>query len=240
MVKKEATIRERLPERVLAVVAHCDDIEAGSGGTIARWTAQGVIVRYLIVTDGGSGSNRPGENLAALVRTRREEQMCAATRLGVTSVDFLDYGDGVLESTMQLRRDITRVIRTYRPDTILTFDPEMVFSKHWNYINHPDHVAVGIATTYAAFPSTGTRPVFPELLEEGLEPYDPSRLYLQFSNSPDLVIDISKTIKKKADALRCHASQLSEETINRFIDHARDSADGHGFEYGEAFRVIDF
>lgn len=233
-------MNETVPKRVVVVAAHCDDIEVGSGGTIAYWSERGAEIVYLLATDGAAGSNTPGEDLAKLVDTRAREQRSAADRLGVRTIEYLGYPDGTLEPTLKLRKAITRVLRRYRPDTVVTFDPEMLFFEERDYINHPDHIAVGLATTHAVFPSAGSRPIFPELLDEGLEPHNPEQMFLQFTNKPNTVIDISTTISKKGDALRCHRSQFGDEFVDTVIEYARRDAAGTAFEYGEKYRVVRF
>ena len=227
-----------VPERVVVFAAHCDDIEVGSGGTIARWSAEGSEITYVLVTDGGSGSNTPGEDLDQLVRTRIEEQRCAAEILGVERIKFLGYPDGTLQPTLELRKELTRIIRAVRPNVVLTFDPEMLFFTERDYINHPDHRAVGIASTHATFPSAGSRPIFPELLDEGLEPHNPEFLYLQFTNTPTEVVDISTTIEKKRAALRCHRSQLDDRFVETVVGWAARDARDQRYDYAEKFRVV--
>ena len=166
------------PERVLVIVAHADDIEFGMAGTVARWTEAGTQVTYCIVTDNSSGSNDPETNLAELSQTRHDEQVAAAKVVGVEDVRFLNYRDGVLQPTVDLRRDLTRVIRQVRPQIVVTMDPTIMFAMSNNYINHPDHRAAAEAAVHAVFPSAETRPIFPELLDEGLEPHRVKKLYL--------------------------------------------------------------
>jgi LmbE family N-acetylglucosaminyl deacetylase len=227
------------PEQVLVVVAHADDIEFGMAGTVARWTDAGTKVTYCIVTDNSSGSNEPGADIAALVQTRREEQLASAAVVGVTDVRFLGYRDGMLQPTLELRRDITRIIRELRPQVVATTDPTMVFSQENGYINHPDHRAAAEAATYATFPSAETRPIFPELLDEGLEPHKVSKLYLQFAQQANLHVDITEYWDRKAEALLCHVSQrITDETINMVRKWSEEGGKEHGMGLIESFRVM--
>ena len=114
------------PERALVVVAHADDIEFGIGGTAARWTDNGAQVTFCITTDNGSGSNEPGSVRAELVKIREREQLAAAAVLGVSDVRFLGYPDGTLQPTLELRRDLTRLIRELRPQVVVTTDPTTI------------------------------------------------------------------------------------------------------------------
>jgi LmbE family N-acetylglucosaminyl deacetylase len=232
-----------VPERALAIYAHCDDIEFGISGTIARWTAAGSQITYCIVTDSGSGDNRPDADLDELRRVRREEQLASAKIVGVEDVRFLDYADGTLEPTMELRRDLTRLIRDIRPTAVVTFDPETILTRGRMYVNHPDHRATGVAATYAVFPSAGSRPIFPELLTEGYEPWNVDRLYLNLSNQPDHFIDISETMHLKLEALRCHMSQFGDQ-VDNVLERVRgwNAENGKmlGTAYAETFRLMLF
>ena len=140
------------PSRVLIIVAHADDIEFGIAGTVARWTDAGTQVTYCIVTDSSSGSNDPTVDRDALAVLRQQEQMAAAAAVGVTDVRFLGYRDGTLTPTLDLRRDLTRVVRDVRPQVVVTFDPRTIYTRDLTYINHPDHRAVREAANYAVFP----------------------------------------------------------------------------------------
>ena len=226
-----------VPARALAVFAHCDDIEFGVCGTLARWAAAGTHITYAVVTDSSAGSNEPDTDLDQLRETRKREQIAAAETVGVQDVRFFEgYKDGTLEPTMALRKQITRLIREVRPDVVLTFDPETVIAADRDYINHPDHRAVAEATLYAVFPSAGSRPIFPDLLAEGLEPHDVQRLYMTLTNTPDLYVDISPTIDKKADALRCHASQYGEDIVQMVLGWNQEAGQQVSVKYAETFR----
>lgn len=226
------------PQRALVSVAHADDIEFGMSGTIARWTEAGAHVTYVIITDNSSGSNEPDADLNALIETRKQEQTASAAAVGVSDVRFLGYQDGVLEPTMALRRELTRIIREVRPDVVMTGDPTMIFTADHGYINHPDHRAAAEATLYAVFPSAETRPVFPELLAEGLEPHKVARVYLTFSMKPNHYEDISSTIERKKEALRCHKSQVGEDAIEMVEQWGAETGKEIGAAYAESFTVI--
>lgn len=225
------------PKHLLVIAAHPDDIEFGAAGTIAAWTAAGARVTFCMVTNGGAGSNKPGADLPALIQQRQEEQCAAAEILGVKDVRFMGYQDGILQPTLELRRDLTRIIRELKPDRVMIQDPTMFFAGNY-YINHPDHRAAGEAAAYAVFPSAGTRPIFPELLEEGLEPFDPSQLWLMFATVSETVIDITPHIDQKIQALLCHKSQLGEEVVEMVKSWDRESGKAQGYTYAETFHVM--
>jgi len=224
-------------EQVLVVVAHADDIEFGISGTVARWTEAGTKVSYCIVTNNSSGSNEPDADLNALSETRKNEQLASAKAVGVTDVRFLGYQDGILQPTLELRKEITALIREIKPQIVITFDPRTVFSGG-GYVNHPDHRAVGEATTYAVFPSAETRPIFSDLLDRGLEPHKVQKLFLVLSESDNYQVDISSTFERKSEALLCHKSQLDEKVIEMIRKWNSEAAKDYDAEYIESFHVI--
>jgi LmbE family N-acetylglucosaminyl deacetylase len=232
-----------LPFRILVIGAHHDDLEFGSGGSVAKWIKQGAQVTYCVVTDGGAGSNDPDTDLDKLIEQRKAEQLNAAKTVGVTDVRFLGYRDGALQPTLELRRDLTRVIREVKPDRVVCQDPTAVFVGD-GYINHPDHRAAGEAAVYATFPSAESRPIFPELLDEGYEPHKVYELYLNIAPNPNLFVDISDTLDTKLDALRCHVSQLGtgDDFENGVAKWVRGRAQEGGKEVGvgavEVFHVM--
>ncbi|MEZ4672463.1 MAG: PIG-L deacetylase family protein [Anaerolineae bacterium] len=227
------------PQRALVIVAHPDDIEFGAAGTIANWTDAGIQVVYCMVTNGAAGSNDPDADLNALIRSRQEEQCAAAAIVGVTDVRFLGYPDGALQPTMELRRDLTRLIRDLKPDRVMIQDPTLILAGSF-YINHPDHRATGEAALYAVFPSAETRPIFPELLAEGYEPHHVTELWLQFSEKADEVVDITTQIDRKIKALLSHKSQVGPEVEEMVRQWDREAGKPYGYQYAETYRVMRF
>jgi LmbE family N-acetylglucosaminyl deacetylase len=200
-------------ERVLVVSAHPDDVDFGAAGTVARWVDEGIDVTYLLVTRGDAGGfdDTPREQMPLL---REAEQRAAAKAVGVERVEFLDgYADGTLTPSLQLRRDITRVIRRYRPERVLTTSP----LRRWERIagpGHPDHLAVGEATTCAIYPDARNPFAHPELLrDEGLEPWVVSEVWFHGGPNPDHIVDITATYPRKIAALLAHVTQTSHEDI---------------------------
>ena len=228
-------------ERVLCVLAHPDDVDFGSAGTVAAWTAAGTEVTYCIVTDGDAGGfdDTPREQMPIL---RRAEQVAAAAEVGVTDVRFLGYPDGRLELTLGLRRDISRVIRQVRPQRVLTSSPE----RWWERVaaSHPDHMTVGESTLRAVYPDARNPFAFPELLaEEGLEPWTVSEVWLGASPRADHAVDVTDTAAQKFAALKCHVSQVSHNPdIEGFVGGwMRLTARRFGLPEGrlaEAFHVV--
>jgi len=231
--------------KILVIVAHHDDIEFGIGGSVPKWTKAGADVTYVIITDGGAGSNEVGVIRADLVARRKEEQIKAGEAVGVTDIRFLGYKDGELEPTIDLRRDLTRIIREVQPYRVVCQDPQTVLYSD-SYINHPDHRAAGTAALYATFPSSESRPIFAELLDEGFEPHKVSELYLTLTLKPTHFEDITEHIEDKIASLRAHVSQLGEgddfENRARNFITKRNAETGErvGVGYAELFRVMKF
>src|SRR3954465_1301825 len=189
-------------ERVLCVLAHPDDVDFGTAGTVAGWTAEGTGVTYCIVTDGDAGGfdETPRVEMGPL---RRAEQRAAAAAVGVTDVRFLCYPDGRLELTLDLRRDISRVIRQVRPQRVLTSSPERL----WDRIgaSHPDHMTVGESTLRAVYPHARNPLAFPELLtDEGLPAWTVPEVWLGGSPRADHAVDVTDVVDRKWAALGEH------------------------------------
>lgn len=223
---------------ILGIFAHPDDAEFTVAGSVALWASQGARIAYVIVTDGGAGSNDPNQSRAELVRIRQAEQTAACALLGVQEVLFLDYPDGVLEPTLDLRRDLTCIIRRLKPDRVVCGDPSVMFYGD-GYINHPDHRAAAEAALYAIFPSAPTRPIFPELLAEGLAPHQVKAVYMTSdAGHVNTYVDISSTIERKIAALRCHKSQVDPGDGQWIRSWAAEDGKAAGMPYAEAFRVM--
>jgi LmbE family N-acetylglucosaminyl deacetylase len=231
------------PASALVIVAHPDDIEFSCAGTVARWTREGARVSYALLTNGAAGSSDPRMTRERLASLREAEQRAAAKVVGVERVDFFGYEDGLLEPTLELRKQVVRLIREVRPEVVVTTDP----TTRWfgdSYINHPDHRAAGEVTLAAVIPGSDTRLAYPELLDEGLEPVKLKGVWLMMNREPNLVVDVTKVMDQRVESLRCHVSQLVLEQDDNDIDFVHQmaewSAAGQPFRYGEAFKVFRF
>ncbi|HET9494277.1 MAG TPA: PIG-L deacetylase family protein [Chloroflexia bacterium] len=234
-------VGELSPEqkRVLLVAAHPDDPEFSSAGTVANWVREGIDVVFVLVTSGDKGTpdhTMTGERLSNM---REQEQVEAASRLGVTQVHFLRFPDGELTPSLELRGAITRMIRMFKPYAVMTHDPLTLFYNN-EFINHPDHRAVGQATIDAIYPTARDPLQFAEQTREGLEPHKVKEIYLWGSDQPNVVVDISDTIEVKIEALKAHQSQVgtSADLEDRIRMRAAQVAEPAGLRYGEAFRRI--
>src|SRR6187431_2064041 len=200
-------------ERALVVISHPDDGEFGAGPTIAKLTASGVRVDYVVTTDGAKGTEDPDMTPEQLAATRTAEQRSAADILGVSDIVHLDFPDGYLQPTLELRRDITRQIRRYRPDLVITMNPQRRLD-HNPFIGHPDHLATGEATLSAVYPAARDHLNFPELWrDEKLEPWKVRQVLISGVEAPNLWIDITDTFEIGIRAILAHASQVDPETV---------------------------
>jgi LmbE family N-acetylglucosaminyl deacetylase len=195
-------------ERALVVTAHPDDVDFGAAGTIARLVADGVTVTYCIVTDGDAGGFDENVPRIEIPRIRRDEQRAAAEKVGVRDVQFLGYGDGRLEVTLELRKDIARVIRAVQPDLVITQSAE----RNWQrvYTSHPDHIAVGEATMCAVYPDARNPFAFPELLADGHQAWACPEVWVMGHPSIDLFVDVTDTFDVKVEAIMAHESQMPD------------------------------
>jgi LmbE family N-acetylglucosaminyl deacetylase len=232
------------PASVLSIHAHPDDQEFTIAGTLAKWARAGSQIVTVCLTLGEAGSNRwtPADMTRDRLAVIREEEQRAACRvLGIAELVCLGYTDGMLEPSLALRRDVTRLIRRYRPDAVVCGDPTVRFYGN-RYMNHPDHRVAADVALDAVFPSAETRLIFPELLAEGLEPHHVAVVYLHGSDRPDTVIDIADTLDLKIEALGQHRSQMGEWDPKPMITAwARAAGERHGLRAAEAFRrmVLD-
>lgn len=190
--------------RVLCVVAHPDDVEYGTSAAVAAWTARGIEVAYLLLTRGEAGMDAlPPDRTAEL---RMAEQIAGSTAVGVSEVDFLTYPDGVLEYSLEMRRDIARAIRRWRPDAVLVGSWEIEFVAG---LNQADHRVAGLAALDAVR-DAGNRWVFPELLEEGLEPWSARWLLVSGDPAPTHGVDVTgEPLERGIASLECHREYLA-------------------------------
>lgn len=224
--------------RILVIVAHPDDADAHAGGTIATLTAEGRMVAYVIVTNGDKGSADRTMTPVRLAAVRRDEQRNAARMLGVQHVEFLEYPDGEVEDTRDLRRDLTRAIRRFAPDLAIVQNPNR--SRRLG-TSHRDHRIVGGAALDCIYPLARDWMAFPELLPE-YEPHKVREVYVMQADDPKVTVDISAHVALKARALACHVSQVGND-VRRVETAVRERAatlgTPHGLAYAETFdRII--
>lgn len=197
-----------LPARILVITAHPDDVDFGAAGTVASWTETGAHVTYCVITDGDAGGFDEAVPRSDIPAIRRAEQTAAAAAVGVHDLVFLGYPDGLLVPSLELRRDLARVIRQVRPDRVLAQSPE----RNWERIfaSHPDHLAAGEATLCAVYPDARNPFTFTELIAEGLGAHTVGEVWLMASPRADTYVDVTATFSRKLAALRSHVSQETD------------------------------
>lgn len=199
---------ERPINRILVVTAHPDDVDFGSAGTIASLTDQGIEVAYCIVTNGDAGGFDPTVPRSEIAGIRQREQTAAAKVLGVETLVFLGYPDGAVQPTLDLRRDISREIRRFKPDVVITQSPNWDFTRI--YGSHPDHRYTGEATLCAVYPDARNPFTFTELIDEGFEPHAAWQVWIAGGSEPNKFVDTTACFDRKIEALLCHESQMPD------------------------------
>ena len=184
----------------MVIVAHPDDADFGPAATAARWIDEGSEGRLVCCTSGDAGADDWRTDPLELAATREAEQRAAADVVGYAGVAFLHQPDGALANDLALREQLVREIRTFRPDAVLTVDPETLFYGDGG-VNHADHRAAGMAAVDAVYPAARNAMAFPWLARDGLEPHVVRRLYLFWSNHPSAWVDVTATLDRKLDAL---------------------------------------
>ncbi|MCX7037753.1 MAG: PIG-L family deacetylase [Spirochaetes bacterium] len=224
--------------RALVIAAHPDDPEYGCAGTVACWAAEGAQITYLLLTSGDKGSKDPAVRPGRLAAVREKEQAQAAAKLGVSDLVFLRHPDGMLENTMELRRELVGIIRQRKPHAVFAIDP-------WrHYQTHPDHRAAGLAALDAVYAAKEVN-LFAEQLVYGVDPWRVKEVYLFWTDAPDFWEDISESIERRIAALLRHSSQVGKDRKghSRWIrETSRSTAKkaGLAFEYAEAFKLLKF
>jgi len=248
VVEKKIMIDESSPEgwkspqKILVILAHPDDPEFFCGASITRWTTAGHQVVYCLLTCGDKGTKERNLTTSELCTIRRIEQNEAAKVLGVTEVRFLEYPDGYLIPNLELRKDITRIIRQEHPDILVTCDPQTLYIRD-SYINHPDHRAAGQAVLDAVFPAARDHLNFVELWrDEELEPHIVKEVWVSLTLEPNLTLDVTDYWETKIEAIKKHNSQISEPDVleKRMRDRYTQDSNLENPRYEEGFKRIVF
>jgi LmbE family N-acetylglucosaminyl deacetylase len=222
---------------IMVVVAHPDDAEFGAAGSIAKWSAAGKSVVYILCTNGDKGTSDRRMTPGELSRIRQQEQREAATLLGVREVVFLDMVDQQLEETPAFREQIVRLIRHFRPEIMLSSDP------YRRYLWHRDHRIVGQVVMDALFPYARDHMAYPHMLDEGLAPHKVKEVLFFGAEDINYHIDVSETFALKLAALECHASQVKELHVGDLKvwlqKRCQDMAKGTPFALAEAFHRVE-
>ena len=229
------------PESAMAIFAHPDDIEFSCAGTLARWARAGARISHVLCTSGEVGISKPGMSKPRATEIRETEQRRASSITGAAEVIFLRLPDGMLESTLDVRRRLVREIRRFRPEVVVAGDPTIVWAGE-DYINHPDHRAAAAAALDATFPAAGQPNLFEELADEGLTAHKPRKVFVNTWDGGDTFVNIEETIDLKIAALRAHTSQMEEmgswDPESAIKEWAQERARGKEMEYAESYRVV--
>ena len=226
---------------VLVITAHPDDIEAHCAGTVAQLIEQGKQVSYVLATSGNRGTSDPMMTVERLAVQREAEARAAAQIVNVTDITFLRYDDGDLALYVpQLRADLTRLIRQYRPRTVITHDPYPGNGSHDSCAIYPDHTTLGMTAFQAAYLRAPSPLCEPEQLQEGLPLHKVHMLMLIMSGAPDVFIDIEPVFKRRMEALRQHVSQGRDrpELDTFFYKIASRLGERGGYSLAEGFRRL--
>ncbi|MEY3166047.1 MAG: hypothetical protein RLZZ291_564 [Actinomycetota bacterium] len=228
-------------KRVLVVMAHPDDCDFGAGGTIAQWSAKGIQVSYCIITNGDQGGEESGIPLEEMAQVRQKEQRDAGAALGVSDITYLNYRDGWLMPSIELRKEIVKAIRIAKPDRMVVQSPE----RNWERIfaSHPDHLAAGETAIQAVYPDARNPYAFTDLKEAGFEPWRVREVWMTGSPTPNHFVDITDTFSKKMAALHAHVSQTAhnKELEKMVREWGERNAQAQGLAAGrvaEVFKVI--
>ena len=230
----------RSPQQILVILAHPDDPDFFCGATLARWAKAGHEITYYLLTCGDKGSNDTDISSDELCLLRQKEQENAAKIIGAKSIHFLDRPDGYLVPDLDTRREVTRIIRQFTPDILVTCDPTNLYHSASYPLNHPDHRAAGQVVLDAVFPAAGSHLYFPELLAEGFEPHMPREVWVSLTTQPDTTLDVTDTWEIKLQAILAHKSQIRdpESLLERW--RARGETGDSPPHYEEHFRVLHF
>jgi len=225
----------------MVIMAHPDDAEWSCSGTVAKWCAEGWDVVYVLCTDGSKGSSDPEMTSENLIKIREKEQRDAGKVLGLQDVVFLGYPDAYLEPTLELRKDIAREIRRYKPDVVITGSPARDIERGF-YVSHPDHLAAGEAALSAIFPTARDRLTFPELIYEGFEPHKVREVWIAGGgDNADNYVDVEAYMDTAVKALKAHVSQVDQENAGEWFRQGRIRTGAKiGMAFAEGFKRIAF
>jgi len=224
------------PRRAVAIYAHPDDSDVSCGGTLARWADAGTVVDLVVCAAGDKGTRDAAQDPAELVATRAAEIEAAAGVLGVSGVHRLGRPDGEFENDPDLRRELVVLLRELRPEVLVCPDPLAVFFGE-HYYNHRDHRVVGFAALDAAAPGAASPLYFPD----AGPPHAVGFALLSGSLEPNVYVEVTATVGRKADAVCCHVSQLGEagESFRPVMEErAAEAGRVASVEYAEAFRRV--
>lgn len=227
------------PKRAMVIVAHPDDIEFSTAGTMARWAKEGAQISYVLLTSGDVGIDDPEINKEQAIEIREAEARKAAEITGVAEIIFLRQPDGMLEATMDLRKMLVKEIRRFKPEVVVCGDPTVTLASE-TYINHPDHRAAAVAAIDAVFPAAGQPTLFEDIEQKfGYPAHKPRKVYIQSWGDGDTYVNITETMDTKIAALKAHVSQMKGWDPEPMLrEWAAETAKGKEMAYAEKYKVI--
>jgi LmbE family N-acetylglucosaminyl deacetylase len=231
-----------IPQKILVLLAHPDDPEFFCGATLARWAKAGHEIVYCLITCGDKGTNDPTITREQLCGIRVEEQKAAASVIGAKKVRFMGYPDGYVVPDLELRKEITRVVRQEKPHVVVTCDPTTLYF-FGTRLNHPDHRAAGQVVLDAIFPAVGNPMYFEDLrIEEGLEPHQVREVWVSLTMEPNVILDVTEHWETKINALFEHKSQIGEpeKLAERMRERRTEDSTAEKPRYEERFRRLTF
>jgi LmbE family N-acetylglucosaminyl deacetylase len=231
------------PQKVLVILAHPDDPEFFCGATLARWARMGHQITYQLLTCGDKGWNPTtpaGMTPEQLCEIRHAEQANAARVIGAQAIYFAASPDGYLVPDLDLRREVVRFIRKFKPHILVTCDPQNLFASYG--LNHPDHRAAGQVVLDAVFPAADNPFFFPELLNEGFEPHMPREVWVSATQQPNTTIDVTDTWAIRLRAILEHKSQVQDvdKLLERMKSRRTEDSTGENPRYEDQFRVVKY
>ena len=223
----------------MVVVAHADDAEFGCSGTVAQLIRRGWEVTYVLCTDGSKGSDDLTMTQEKLSAIRHAEQVVAGKILGLKTVEFLNYPDSFLEPSLDLRRDVARMIRKHKPDVLICNSPTRDLDNS-TYIGHPDHMAAAEAALSAVYPTARDRLTYPDLLEEGYEPHKVAEVWVMYGgDAANHVVELEEQdLVKSISALKAHSSQVEEEVGDGMREWKTRNGQSHGVGPAETYKLF--
>lgn len=226
-------------KKILAIAAHPDDVDFFAGGSINKWLSENAEVGIVIATNGDKGSHDNSLSHEQVANIRRQEQEHVSKELGLIKTWFLDYPDAQLEVTQALKSELVKIIREFKPEVVLTFDPTVIYQEEMPFINHPDHRAIGLASLDAVFPMARDFLTFFEHTSAGLLPHEVNEILLFNSTKPNLFVDITEQMDKKLSTLALHESQMEMKQVEPVVRKlAEISGSKANFKYAEDFYYI--
>jgi LmbE family N-acetylglucosaminyl deacetylase len=231
-VKNDATY-------ALIIAPHPADPDFGIGGTATKWVREGKQVVYVICTNGDKGTSDPDIIPEEMAKIREQEQTKAAGIIGINNVVFLQHPDLGLEETHHLKKELLKLILTYRPTIVATCDPY-----NPKYISNPDHRALGRSVLDVVWPMCLAPNSYRDLLEEGLQLHKVQEMLLWETIEPNYYRDISDTFNLKMKAVNCHQSQIgphgnAPDFPDILTEMAKSAGKVIGCQWGEAFHRIE-